>query len=198
MIYNMQSFEKMRENGEKLEKQKMHWLAFYKSNSRYENADMNVLSFIANISFFPDMEFRENDAISHLFSSGYCYYFANMLKLAFGRGEVCWSVGRGHIVWVDENEIAYDIDGVYEDYEELRDVSYLGTTLVDFMHNGKTWTSNDSAFIKHCKEKDVFELVEIANIWTSIPKQELAAYDQTNLTLPEVAIDYWRRYTTTN
>ena len=61
----MQSFEKMRENGEKLEKQKMHWLAFYKSNSRYENADMNVLSFIANISFFPDMEFRENDAISH-------------------------------------------------------------------------------------------------------------------------------------
>lgn len=63
------------------------------------------------------------------------------------------------------------------------------------MHNGKTWTSNDVAFIKHCKEKDVFELVEIANIWTSIPKQELAAYDQTNLTLPEVAIDYWRRYT---
>ena len=111
--------------------------------------------------------------------------------------DICWSVNRGHIVWLDgtdlQNDIAYDITGVYKDYEELRPISYLGTTIVDFLHNDKKWESNDQEFKKYCKEKNVEEIYEIETIWMQIPKEELLKYDRTNLTLPEVALDYWRK-----
>lgn len=88
---------------------------------------------------------------------------------------------------------SYDITGVYEDYEELRPVSYLGTTIVDFLHNGEKWKSNDKEFEKYCKEKNVEEIYEIETIWMNIPKEILKKYDKTNLTLPEVALDYWHK-----
>ena len=92
---------------------KERWLNFYKERDKYKDCDFEVLSFINNIAFFPDREAIKNDSIDHLFLAGYCYYFALILKNAFNRGTICWVVNRGHIVWLDgedlKNDIAYDI-----------------------------------------------------------------------------------------
>lgn len=189
--------EILQENWRKVEEKKKEWLNFYKDNLEYKNVNMKVLQFINEITFFPNLDCNSDGCIDHLFSNGYCYYFAQILNTAFQGGTICWSVDRGHIVWLDgtdlQNDIAYDITGVYEDYEELRPVSYLGTTLVDFLHNNEKWKSNDEEFEKYCKEKNVEEIYEIETIWMKIPKEELMKYDRTDLTLPEVALDYWRK-----
>lgn len=58
-----------------------------------------------------------NDAIAesveHHFRSGYCWHLAIILRETFGRGKVCWAAPFGHIVWVDEDDLAYDIEGLY-------------------------------------------------------------------------------------
>ena len=189
--------EEFKSNLRKIEEKKKEWLKFYKENNKYKNVNMQVLEFIAEITFFPNLDGTSDGCIDHLFLNGYCYYFAQILNTAFSGGTICWSVDRGHIVWLDgidlQNDIAYDITGVYEDYEEIRPVSYLGTTLIDFLHNGEKWKSNDGEFEKYCKEKNVEEIYEIETIWMQIPKEELMKYDRTNLTLPEVALDYWRK-----
>lgn len=189
--------KKLKSNWRKIEEKKKEWLNFYKENDKYKDVNMQVLEFIAEITFFPNLDCQSDGCIDHLFLNGYCYYFAQILNTAFSGGTICWSVNRGHIVWLDgsdlQNDIAYDITGVYEDYEELRPVSYLGTTLIDFLHNGEKWKSNDEEFEKYCKEKNVEEIYEIETIWMQIPKEELLKYDRTNLTLPEVALDYWRK-----
>lgn len=189
--------EILQENWRKVEEKKKEWLNFYKDNLEYKNVNMKVLQFINEITFFPNLDCNSDGCIDHLFSNGYCYYFAQILNTAFQGGTICWSVNRGHIVWLDgtdlQNDIAYDITDVYEDYEELRPVSYLGTTLVDFLHNNEKWKSNDEEFEKYCKEKNVEEIYEIETIWMKIPKEELMKYDRTDLTLPEVALDYWRK-----
>jgi len=51
--------------------------------------------------------------ITSHFRSGYCWHFAHMLKDVFERGEVCWAAPFGHFVWVDEDNIPYDIEGEY-------------------------------------------------------------------------------------
>lgn len=189
--------EILQENWRKVEEKKKEWLNFYKDNPEYKNVNMKVLQFINEITFFPNLDCNSDGCIDHLFSNGYCYYFAQILNTAFQGGTICWSVDRVHIVWLDgtdlQNDIAYDITDVYEDYEELRPVSYLGTTLVDFLHNNEKWKSNDEEFEKYCKEKNVEEIYEIETIWMKIPKEELMKYDRTDLTLPEVALDYWRK-----
>lgn len=189
--------EILQENWRKVEEKKKEWLNFYKDNPEYKNVNMKVLQFINEITFFPNLDCNSDGCIDHLFSNGYCYYFAQILNTAFQGGTICWSVDRGHIVWLDgtdlQNDIAYDITDVYEDYEELHPVSYLGTTLVDFLHNNEKWKSNDEEFEKYCKEKNVEEIYEIETIWMKIPKEELMKYDRTDLTLPEVALDYWRK-----
>lgn len=189
--------EKLKSNWEKIKEKKKEWLNFYKDNLEYKNVNMKVLQFINEITFFPNLDCNSDGCIDHLFSNGCCYYFAQILNTAFQGGTICWSVDRGHIVWLDgtdlQNDIAYDITGVYEDYEELRPVSYLGTTLVDFLHNNEKWKSNDEEFEKYCKEKNVEEIYEIETIWMKIPKEELMKYDRTDLTLSEVALDYWRK-----
>ena len=102
------------------------------------NADESVLTFIADFlnHGVPGISLADsNESIRRTFRAGYCYYFAVMLKTAFERGEVCWAAPFGHIVWVDDNNIPYDIEGVYEsEYEYLIPVSYLGESLNDFKH----------------------------------------------------------------
>ena len=87
----------------------------------FPNAAEDVLTFIAE--FKCSVNPHEEEIIEDLFSAGYCYYFALMLKDAFG-GAVMYSVDRGHIVWTDSRpdgfEIAYDIHGVYTDYEKFQ------------------------------------------------------------------------------
>lgn len=99
-------------------------LAFTENDERYKDVvNMEVIKFIDSITDFPDRNGKVSENIEHLFCAGYCYYFANMLQLAFG-GTVCWVQDKGHVVWLDGtdvfNDIAYDVTGVYTDYERLR------------------------------------------------------------------------------
>lgn len=77
----------------------------------HPKADEEVLRFIYDFSVKQGYGEAEK-VLYQQFISGYCYYFACMLKAAFNRGEVCWAAPYGHIVWVDENDIPYDISGV--------------------------------------------------------------------------------------
>ena len=77
-------------------------------------------------------------AIQKKFTEGYCYYFATMLKKAFGRGEICWVAPDYHIVWLDTDNRVYDIDGLYSLKEHktmyLIPEKYLGSFIHDFEH----------------------------------------------------------------
>lgn len=92
-----------------------------------------VLKFIDEIYASQPKENRE--AIRRLFHCGYCYYFANMLKLAFNRGTVCLAYPFGHVVWLDVDGVAYDIEGVTaSEYEKLVDIDCFPELKYDFMH----------------------------------------------------------------
>lgn len=97
----------------------------------------DVLKFIYDIVFHSGEV--QTDAISELFSSGYCYYFALMLKSAFG-GQVMWHKYHGHIVWLDTTtDICYDVNGVFVDAgeEDIVPVEILGDIgLESFLHRG--------------------------------------------------------------
>lgn len=71
----------------------------------------DVVNFIAN--FMYDTGANPED-IYILFKGGYCYYFAKILETAFG-GTIVWMADASHILWMDENQILYDIEGVRDD-----------------------------------------------------------------------------------
>lgn len=110
-----------------------------------------------------------------VFASGYCYYFANMLKLAFNRGMVCWSAGRAHIVWLDDNDVAYDIGGVYYDYTRLLPVEYLGDSIVDFMHTDLMYVPEDKVLRDRCNKNNVVPILAIPALWYVIPEDKIDA-----------------------
>lgn len=103
----------------------------------YPNADKIVLQFIADFLYHgvPDIPLEESsESVRSTFRAGYCYYFAIMLQAAFKRGTVCWAAPFGHIVWMDENNIPYDIEGVNSsDCDYYIPVSFLGDAIFDFM-----------------------------------------------------------------
>lgn len=69
-----------------------------------------ILAFIKNI--LTNRGTQDSEPIEHLFSNGYCYYFALILKDAFG-GEIVWPKYYGHIVWYDTiDNVCYDAHGV--------------------------------------------------------------------------------------
>ena len=80
-------------------------------------ANEKVIEFIDNFStLFGQFQEEEIDAVCAIFSRGFCYYFAIILKNAFnGRGEIYMTSDHRHIVWVLDN-VAYDINGVYRTY----------------------------------------------------------------------------------
>lgn len=95
-----------------------------------ENGNKNVMQFIED--FYDRLgENNESDkkSIRNQFMVGYCYYFAQILKSAFNRGNVCWVVGESHIVWVDTDGIAYDADGVFNKYDGSIDNWYNGSLI---------------------------------------------------------------------
>ena len=112
------------------------------------------------------------------FRSGYCYYFAHILQLAFSRGLVCWTAPFGHFVWLDTNKKAneitvnevlntnaYDIEGRYriEDTEAfyLIPEKYLTKKHIsEFLHTKpqyKPTTKDDLIKVvkKYCKTTGV-------------------------------------------
>lgn len=102
----------------------------------YKKANEQVLNFIADFRFHCGID--SSRTIEKLFSEGYCYYFAHMLQLAFGRGVVCYVFCENHFVWLDGvselTDTAYDICGVNKRWEHLIPEDKLGDIVLDFKH----------------------------------------------------------------
>ena len=179
-------------------------LKFYENDSGFKNkVNMNVIKFIDEVASFPDRDGTINDSIDHLFCAGYCYYFANMLKMAFG-GTVCWAQDRGHVVWVDCDDctldelqcaIAYDITGVHEDYERLWPVEYLGGAVIDFMHNGADFHLNQQ-FKDWCDFLGVTECYAVSVIWGVTEQAEIMQGYEAGLNYVDTAYQQWIKYST--
>lgn len=73
----------------------------------YPKADSSVLRFIGRFR-------EENPDLERIFTKGYCYYFAVMLRDAFG-GAIYLSPETSHIVWSEDQNLYYDITGVCND-----------------------------------------------------------------------------------
>ena len=74
------------------------------------------------------------DVVINLFSNGYCYAFAQILKATFGGGKICWVAPYSHIIWLKDS-IPYDINGVYQGESELFiPEEFLGEKINGFKH----------------------------------------------------------------
>lgn len=102
---------------------------------RVPEVDEQVLQFITDMVCHAAATEEEYEIIRSTFCAGYCYHFAHMLKHTFKRGEVCWAAPFGHFVWVDDNGIPYDVEGM-NDGEQIYNIpeSYLGDMIKDFTH----------------------------------------------------------------
>lgn len=125
-----------------------HYLAEYIRRLLYpgrEKTDEKVLTFIGNITGYHYPNSQKQDSIYELFASGYCYYFALMLKDAFQRGEVCWCAPHGHICWVDDNGHPYDIHGSCDsECDYFIPILYIQDGLADFKHvPGKVFDASE-------------------------------------------------------
>ena len=180
-----------------------HLLDWYKDPKKFQGeVNLDVISFIDEITDFPDRDGNSGEQIDHLFSAGYCFYFASMLKTAFG-GQMCWIQDRGHVAWADVPEGCsfdelqkagvYDITGLCDDYETLWPVAYLGDTVLDFMHNGKEFHLNQ-AFADWCKFCHVTETYAIETIWGIVPEDEIRAQYKAGLNLVDTAYQYWMQH----
>lgn len=111
------------------------------STNLHENDQLKVMSFINDFVSQKDYE-----TIRTTFRAGYCWYFAHMLQQAFDRGTVCLTHPIGHFVWVDDDNTAYDIEGIYyvnkHEINALIPEKYLGVCLNDFKHTGNEHNSS--------------------------------------------------------
>lgn len=104
------------------------------SDKKY-TPDPKVLRFIQNMHLYQYHRLHdEDDPVRHpinrddivesynsthnQFRHGLCCAFAMMLKHAFGRGQLGLVHGDCHIVWVDDDNISYDIGGVFDVEED--------------------------------------------------------------------------------
>ena len=99
----------------------------------HPEANKTVIDFIINFNWHDKGKEEMQEVIRHQFRAGYCYHFALILKDAFQRGEICWCAPFGHICWVDDDGIPYDIEGVCEsDCDYYIPISYIKDGLDDF------------------------------------------------------------------
>ena len=126
-------------------------------NSWYEKfpgSRKEILGFIYDVSA-NNRKPQESEAIERLFGAGYCYYFALMLKDAFG-GEIRWVKYRSHIVWEDTSEnVCYDIYGVFYDYGEfdILPIEVLGEEVETFKHRGKDYDKDINLVQKETQKR---------------------------------------------
>ena len=80
---------------------------------------MDVINFIADMIYNTG---ADPISVHKLFACGYCYHFAVILQHEFG-GEIKWLKECSHIVWTDENNLAYDIEGFRNDLQYVEVVS---------------------------------------------------------------------------
>ena len=107
--------------------------------AKFPNVSKDILEFIANI--VSQEGFGPNAAIINLFSNGYCYYFALMLKDAFG-GELYADIDKQHILWKDTREgnsygLFYDIHGAHKCKKQYMPIELLYDSLECYRHRGK-------------------------------------------------------------
>ena len=144
------------------------------TTNRYQKFNKDVVTFIADILY----DGRNKDgSIRSFFRAGYCYYFAAMLKDAFGRGTLCVAEPYGHIVWMDEDGCAYDIEGPYlpadHECEGFTNVVFYGDAIYDFMHvPGKEYHGSPS-FHEWAKFMKMTDIYAATLIYGDIPKEKV-------------------------
>lgn len=92
-----------------------------RNNKDMINGRSDVMSFI-NEFYNRDGVNSDCDkkSLENQFSNGYCFYFAHILKAAFNRGCVCCIVCGSHVIWLDDDNVGYDCQGVYNQYHGNR------------------------------------------------------------------------------
>lgn len=157
-----------------------------------------VLSFIGDIHDTSAYD-SEEDSLYNVFENGYCYYFANILNLAFPNiGRVVWVRPCGHIVWQSlATEICYDISGIYLDYEttdNLIPVDRMGQLLKDFKHNGEEYRCYNPDFKTWCDKYGFNHLFSVTAIYKNLPELSgkiYKAWDELYYYIEDAAIKFW-------
>lgn len=165
---------------------KEEWIKGWTSG-RYAEVNKDVITFISNF-LYADKE--GSDTVYELFASGYCYYFAKILQEAFNRGEICWHRNYGHIVWMDTDGIAYDIGGVFTDYNDgdlLPVEKSLGDMIVVFKHTGEKFNCGDTKFHDWAEHYQMTELDAISDIYRNMPREQI----NDELSVTENVFLYW-------
>ncbi len=151
---------------------KEQWIKNW-TTGKWSDSNKDVITFIANFLYADE---KNSEVVYNLFANGYCYYFATMLKAAFNRGTICWHRNHSHIIWLDDDNIAYDIGGVFYDYEDgdlLPVKKSLGAMIVDFKHTGEKWSCHSKQFhdwVEHYKMTDIYA---VSDIYCNMPKEEI-------------------------
>ena len=164
---------------------KTHTTGFFK------DYDPDVVAFIGEILYDGR---NQEDALRSFFRAGYCYHFARLLQDVFKRGTLCVTEPFGHIVWMDTNGLAYDIEGPYLPEEQectaLRDIKHYGDLILDYIHHpGKTFRAPEffSAWAEH---RDMTDSEAVLAIWDEMPKDDLPEeYD-----IVTEVLAYWNKH----
>ena len=91
---------------------------------------------------------------------------------------------------MDDDGIAYDIGGVFYDYEDgdlLPVETSLGSMIVDFKHTGRTWRSGSKQFHDWAEHYGMTDIYAVSDIYRHMPKEEIDDrwFVETNV------IQYW-------
>ena len=74
---------------------------------------LNILDFIKNFrTKSGEFDKKTEGSVCHLFTDGYCYYFAKILEEAYPGGTICKPWPIGHFIYKYYDKY-YDIDGEY-------------------------------------------------------------------------------------
>lgn len=138
------------------------WEEFYTASCGDE--DIDVLNFIENFN-------QKSYSLFNVFNDDYCYYFANMLKEAFERGGVYWAPYGDNIVWVDTNDVAYDIGGVYTGLNKVFTIEYLGRLVHNFKYTKTRYIPANDMLWNWCKENNVEPYQAVTALWQAMPEE---------------------------
>lgn len=149
---------------------KEEWIKF-NTTGTFEYCNHDVINFIANIIYRD-----ESNAIYDLFTNGYCYYFAVILKTAFNRGKIVWHRNHGHIVWLDDDGTPYDAGGPFTDYNEgdlLEVDKSLYGMIVDFKHTGEKFKVMSLDFHKWIQKYNIPDITAVGIIYRIMPESRI-------------------------
>jgi hypothetical protein len=116
-----------------------------------------------------------------------------MLKTAFNRGEICWHRNHGHIVWLDVDDIAYDIGGPFTEYNagDLLPVEQsLGSMLCAFTHVTNDFQVQNRTFHVWIQSHNKQDYFVVSDIYRSMPKDVV----NDALSVEDNAFLYWEMH----